>query len=142
MAIRHLMRVAIPAVLLTACATATAPSATSPSASPSETGLLQPLVVGWQQFFKLDWQVGERNGRPVVFGRVYNNWGKAATKMQLLVEGLDSAGHVTEQQVTWLQPTTVTPGTSASFEAAVHEATAAYRVSVFAFDWGERGRKF
>lgn len=138
---RHLVGAALPTMLLAACAIgATAPSATSPSASAAESQALQPLVVGWEQFFKLDWQAGERKGRPVVFGHIYNNWGKAAVRMQLLAEGLNSAGHVTEQELGWL-PAMLTPGTTAAFEIPLREPAAAYRVSVFAFDWLERGRK-
>jgi len=134
------MRAALPAVLIAACAmVATAPSATSHAASPSQTPLLRPLVVGWEQFFKLDWQVGQRHGRRVVVGHIYNDWGTSATNVRLLVDGLDSAGRVIEQRVAWLGGD-LTPGTSAPFEVAVAQPAAAYRVSVFAFDWVERGR--
>ena len=139
MRLTYFVRAALPAVLLAACATATAPTGPSPSASSTEPKLLQPLVVGWEQFFRIDWQAGERNGRPVVDGHVFNTWGEAATHVQLLVDELDAAGRITAQQVAWLG-FDLTPGTSAPFEVALREPATAYRVSVFGFDWVERGR--
>jgi hypothetical protein len=95
---------------------------------------LQPLVVGWEQFFKLTWEVGERRGKPVVTGRIYNNWNFAAANMRLLVDELDAGGQVIDQRVGWLG-FTLTPGTTAPFEIPVAHATPNHRVSVFAFDW-------
>lgn len=105
----------------------------SPSQAP-----LQPLVRGWEQFFKLDWQAEEAGGRPVVSGHVFNDWGMPAANMRLLVDGLDAEGRVVEQKVSWLG-FTLTPGTRAPFQVVLAEPAAAYRVSVFAFDWVERG---
>jgi hypothetical protein len=95
---------------------------------------LRPLVLGWQQFFKLDWQPAEKHGRPVLYGHVYNNWGFPATDVRLLVDGLDAAGRVVEQRVEWLG-SVVTPGTTAPFEVALARPAASYRVEVFSFDW-------
>jgi hypothetical protein len=95
---------------------------------------LQPLVVGWEQFFKLTWEVGERRGKPVVTGRIYNNWNFAAANMRLLVDELDAGGRIVDQRVGWLG-FTLTPGTTAPFEIPVAHATPNHRVSVFAFDW-------
>lgn len=100
--------------------------------------LLRPLVLGWEQFFKLDWQAEEAGGRPVVSGHVFNDWGMPAANMRLLVDGLDAEGRVLEQKVSWLG-FTLTPGTRAPFQVVLAEPAAAYRVSVFAFDWVERG---
>ena len=105
-------------------------------------GPLTPLVVGWEQFFKLNWTVGERKGKPVVTGTIYNNWGFAAANVRLLVDELDANGQIVEQQVGWLG-FTLTPGTTAPFEVPVVHATPNHRVSVFAFDWVQangRGR--
>src|SRR5687768_13942928 len=63
---------------------------------------LRPLVIGWERFFKIDWQPGERNGKPIVSGRVVNTYGAAATRVQLLVEGLGVEDKVISQEVTWL----------------------------------------
>jgi len=95
---------------------------------------LQPLVIGWEQFFRLTWEVGERRGTPVVTGRIYNNWGFAAANMRLLVDELDAGGQIVDQRIGWLG-LTLTPGTTAPFEIPVAHATPNHRVSVFAFDW-------
>jgi len=95
---------------------------------------LQPLVVGWEQFFKLTWEVGERRGKPVVTGRIYNNWNFAAANMRLLVDELGAGSEIIDQRVGWLG-LTLTPGTTAPFEIPVAHATPNHRVSVFAFDW-------
>src|SRR5262245_60903063 len=118
-------------VALVGCAT--------PGSAP--TGPLRPLVVGWEQFFDLTWSVGQRNGRPVVYGRIYNKWNFAAANMRLLVDELDAAGQIIDQNLGWLG-FTLTPGTTAPFEIPVAHATPNHRVSVFAYDWvqSDRGR--
>jgi hypothetical protein len=101
--------------------------------------LLQPLMVGWERYFKLDWTTEMHGGHPVVYGRIYNNWGFAAANVRLLVEGVTDRGDVVSQRVSWLGMQ-LTPGTTAPFEVAVEGGAPAYRVSVFAFDWVQRGR--
>jgi len=95
--------------------------------------------VGWEQYFKLDWQAGERRGQPVVYGHIFNNAGFVAGKVRLLVEGVDDKGGVVSQRIGWLG-TQLTPGTTAPFEVAAAERASTYRVSVFAFDWLQRGK--
>ncbi len=41
---------------------------------------LQPLSLGWQRYFEIDWQQGERHGMPILSGRVENKYGEAATR--------------------------------------------------------------
>src|SRR3990170_7727632 len=48
-------------------------------------------AVGWEKFFALDWEAAAHRGRPVVRGHVVNEYGAPATRIQLLVEGLDGA---------------------------------------------------
>jgi hypothetical protein len=115
--------------LLLTVVLATALAVPATSAAP-----LQPLVVGWEQFFKLTWTVSEHKGRPVVSGRIYNNWNFAAANVRLLVDELGADGQVVDQKVSWLG-FTLTPGTTAPFEIAVNRSTPNHRVSVFAFDW-------
>jgi hypothetical protein len=95
---------------------------------------LEPLVRGWEQFFRLDWDVAERRGEPVVYGHIVNEWGVPARSVRLLVDALDPAGNVVAQDLTWV-PGVLTPGTRAHFEAPAPAAASSYRVSVFAFDW-------
>lgn len=99
---------------------------------------LTPLVLGWEQFFKLEWQAAERAGQPVVQGYILNDWGFPARRIQLLVEALDDTGGVAGQQVAWLG-SSLTPGTRAYFEVPVARRAPTYRVSVFAFEWVQVG---
>ena len=94
---------------------------------------LTPLVSGWEQFFKLEWQAPAGNGRPIT-GYILNDWGFSASRIQLLVEGLDQGGQVVGQRVEWLGAL-LTPGMRAYFEVPAPGPAATYRVRVFAFDW-------
>ena len=120
------------------CASGLSSDAVFPAASVPTDRPLQPLTVGWQQYFKLDWQPSERRGRPVVEGRIFNNWGFGAINIRLLVTGLDPSGHVVEQKLLWLG-TDVLPGTSAQFQVPLDRPAAAYDVAVFSYDWLQRG---
>lgn len=99
---------------------------------------LQPLVLGWEQFFRIEWNTGERRGEPVVYGHIVNEWGMPARSVRLLVDALDPAGNVVAQNITWV-PGVLTPGTRAPFEAPAPGPAPTYRVSVFAFDWIQAG---
>ena len=100
---------------------------------------LQPLVVGWERYFKLEWQSEDRSGHPVVYGKIFNNGGFSAKRVRLLTEGLDPHGNVQEQKLTWLG-FEVTPGTTAPFEVSLNQPAPTYRVAVFAYDWIQRGK--
>jgi hypothetical protein len=100
---------------------------------------LVPLVAGWEQYFKLEWESSERGGQPVVRGYVLNDWGMPAARMQLLVEALDTGGNVVAQRVAWVGAGILMPGVRAYFEVPVAERSPGYRVSVFAFDWVQVG---
>ena len=121
------------------CASGGSSDAVFPAASvPTTGGQLEPLTVDWQRYFKLDWQPSQRGGRPVVEGRIFNDWGFGARNIRLLVTGLDSSGNVVEQNLAWLG-TDLPPGISAQFEVPVDRPAAAYQVAVFAYDWVQRG---
>jgi hypothetical protein len=126
----------LPVLLLAA---AIAVPACAPTTSGMGGGPLTPLVVGWEQFFKLTWTVGEYRGRPVVSGKIYNDWGLTAANVRLLVDELDANGQIVDQRLGWLG-FTLTPGTTAPFEIPVAHRTPNYRVSVFAFDWVQTDR--
>ena len=106
----------------------------APDAAP-----LRPLMAGWERYFSLDWSAATHQGRPVVYGHVRNEWGFAAANVRLLVEGIDDQGRITGQTIGWLGMQ-LTPGTTAPFEVPVNAPAPQYRVSVFAFDWVQRGR--
>ena len=97
-------------------------------------GPLTPMVIGWERYFTLTWSVDQRQGKPVVIGKIYNNYGFAAVNMRLLVDELGANGQIVDQRLGWLG-FTLTPGTTAPFEIPVAHATPNHRVSVFAFDW-------
>src|SRR5437016_2594726 len=65
---------------------------------------LEPLVAGWEDVFKLDWQVSERRGAPVVHGDVVNASPYTVTAVQLLVEALDAGGAIVAQKIVWATP--------------------------------------
>jgi hypothetical protein len=89
---------------------------------------------GSEAFFAVDWQAGERRGRPVVSGHVVNTYGIAAHYVRLLVESLDAAGQVTGTTVGYVSGD-VLPGARMYFEVPVARAAPAYRVVVLSWDW-------
>ena len=116
-------------VLLTLVATTMSVTAAAP---------LQPLVVDWHQYFRVESESSVHDGRAVVTGKVFNTtiWG--AKRIQLLVDAVDAGGQVINQRLIWLG-VDLAPGTHAAFEVPM-PASPGYRVSVFAFDSGGGGR--
>jgi hypothetical protein len=126
---KHIVVLATAALILGSAGCA--PTATAISAYPSTQ--TDSLVVGWERFFKITWQPGERHGQPIVTGRIENTYGEAAARVQLLVEGLGDAGQVLDRKIVWLGDDI--PGFGdAYFEVPVAKAPH-YRVGVFAYDW-------
>ena len=99
---------------------------------------LQPLVIGWEQYFRIEAEPVTQGGRSVVKGSVWNttNWG--AKRIQILVDALDASGRVVNQRVAWLG-VDLAGGTHAYFEVPM-PASPAYRVSIYAYDSGRGGR--
>jgi hypothetical protein len=108
----------------------------TPSVAASQS--LQPLVVDWLQYFRIESESAARGGRTVVKGTVWNTGPWGAKKIQLLVDALDASGQVVSQRVAWLG-IDLASGTHAAFEVPM-PPSASYRVSVFAFDSGRGGR--
>ncbi|HMH54018.1 MAG TPA: FxLYD domain-containing protein [Candidatus Acidoferrum sp.] len=100
--------------------------------------LLTPLVVDGERYFTLEWQAADTNGRPVVHGRIRNEYGFSARKVRLLVNSLDAAGAVIAQTIAYV-PLEVPPGTGAYFEARLPARAASYRVSIFQWEWVQSG---
>jgi hypothetical protein len=98
---------------------------------------LSPLVVDWEQYFRVESRAASRDGRSVVSGTLWNTAPWGAKRIQLLVEALDGNGQPVNQRVVWLG-VDLTAGSHAYFEVPV-PAAASYRVRVFAFESG-RGR--
>lgn len=84
---------------------------------------------------RLDWEVGTtRGGRPVIQGYVYNDYGRPASDVQLLVETLDAAGAVIGRTVGFVRGV-VQLNDRTYFEVPIRVTGASYRVSVTGFDW-------
>lgn len=84
---------------------------------------------------RLDWEVGTtRGGRPVIQGYVYNDYGRPASDVQLLVETLDASGAVIGRTVGFVRGV-VQLNDRTYFEVPIRVTGASYRVSVTGFDW-------
>jgi hypothetical protein len=103
--------------------------------------LLSPVVhaqtyrtYGSEAFFAVDWEPGERRGRPVVTGHVVNTYGIPTHNVRLLVESLDAAGQPTGTTIGYVSGDVV-PGARIYFEVPVERPAPAYRVVVLSWDW-------
>ncbi|MBI3635555.1 MAG: hypothetical protein HY216_04970 [Candidatus Rokubacteria bacterium] len=105
--------------------------------STAEPGL-QPVVLEGERHFTLDWASSERNGRPEVVGHIRNLHGIPATNVRLLVQGLDGNGQVKSESIGYINGS-VSPGASVPFVVRPSAAAEKYRLSVFQYDWMERG---
>ncbi len=84
---------------------------------------------------RLDWQVGSgRGGRPVIQGYVFNDFGRAASDVHLLVETLDASGAVIGRTIGFVRGV-VQYNDRLYFEVPIKTPGASYRVSVTALDW-------
>ena len=84
---------------------------------------------------RLDWEVGAtRGGRPVIQGYVYNDYGRPASDVRLLVEALDASGAVIARHVGFIRGV-VQLNDRAYFELPIQTPGASYRLSVTALDW-------
>jgi hypothetical protein len=99
---------------------------------------LTPLVVDGERYFTLQWQAADTNGRALVYGAIRNEFGFGARKVRLLVDSLDGSGAVTAQTIAYV-PFSLPPGTGSYFEARVPARAAAYRVTVYEWEWIQSG---
>ena len=90
---------------------------------------LSPLVVNWEEYFQIDWQISQRAGQPLLTGHVRSIQKYGAQWMQLLVDRLDASGGLIDQRLVWL-PSDVPRRSRVYFEFRV-EPAASYRVAVF-----------
>lgn len=99
---------------------------------------LTPHVPGWERYFTVSWEPFERGGQPYLSGYIVSSYGVTATRVQLLVDSLDSSGQIVAQRVEWLGGSNL-PGFSRTyFEVPIRQQGPSYRVSVFAFDFFRR----
>jgi hypothetical protein len=113
------------------CGTLAAPTTWTP-------GNRQPLIVGWEQFFRVQWDATTRNGQTMVEGFISNTWGFPAQQIQLLVTGYDATGKQLGQVVAW-GPNEINPGGRRYFNVPVAPGASTYDVAIFAWDWVQTG---
>ena len=99
---------------------------------PAAAQSLEPIDVDWERVFRITWEIGERNGKPRVIGKIENVSVYGTSQIQLLVERLGASGQPLSQQVVWLG-FRINPGDHAFFDVPVAERAATYRVRVYAF---------
>jgi hypothetical protein len=84
---------------------------------------------------RLDWEAGtRRGGKPVIQGYVYNDYGRPASDVHLLVETLDASGSVIARTIGFVHGT-VQFNDRIYFEVPLKATGASYRVTVTSFDW-------
>ena len=118
-------------VLLGGCATMSAPAAWQP-------GDLQPLIIGWEQYFRVQWTATPQGGAVLVDGYVTNTWGFTAQRVRLLVNGYDAAGKQVGQLITW-GPNEINPGGRVYFDVTVPSGASTYDVKIFSWNWVQVG---
>jgi len=100
-------------------------------------GNLQPLIIGWQQFFRIQWDATSQSGQPVVEGYITNVWGFTALNVRLLVNGYDASGQMVGQLISW-GPNEIDFGSRVYFTVPLPPA-ATYEVSIFSWSWVQTG---
>lgn len=113
------------------CGTVAAPTTWTP-------GNRQPLIVGWQQYFRVQWDATTKNGQTIVEGYISNTWGFPAQQIQLLVTGSDATGKQLGQLIAW-GPNEIDPGGRQYFDVPVPPGASTYDVAIFAWNWVQTG---
>lgn len=132
--IRMVLHRGLAAALLGAlggCATLGAPHAWQP-------GNLQPLTVGWQQYFRIQWTATPERGGTLIDGYITNTWGFPAQRVRVLVTGYDGTGKQVGQVIAW-GPNEITPGGRVYFDVQVPGGAASHEVSIFSWNWVQVG---
>jgi hypothetical protein len=124
------VRVLVLAVLVGALATVT-----DAGAQP-----LTPNFPAWERYFTVSSEPFERRGQPYLRGNITNRYGVLATRVQLLVDSLDSSGKIVAQRVEWLVGSNLPGFSQTYFEVPIREQASAYRVSVFSFEFVQSAR--
>jgi hypothetical protein len=101
---------------------------------------LSPTFPGWERYFSVSWEPFERRGQPYLGGYIVSSYGVTATRVQLLVDSLDSSGQIVAQQVEWLGGGNLPGFSTTYFEVPIRQQATRYRVSVFAFDFVQSAR--
>ena len=91
-------------------------------------------VLGWEQWFRVDWAAQAKPSGSEIEGYVYNTYGQTAVNVRVLAQGLDPAGAIVDQKIEWV-PGGVPALNRAHFRVAGLQQAQRYRVSVWAFDF-------
>jgi hypothetical protein len=103
------------------------PEVTNPSGQPSSVG---------SEFFRVEWAAGvDERGRPRLSGYVYDDYGQAATHVQLQISAVDAAGHEIHRVTRPVAGTVPSEG-RAYFDVPVPPSQS-YQVTVVSFDFVE-----
>jgi hypothetical protein len=97
-------------------------------------GNLQPLTVGWEQYFDIRWGVARQDRGALVEGFITNTWGMPARDVRVLVNTYDASGARTSQVIAW-GPKEIQPGGRAYFDVTVPDRAATYDVSILSWEW-------
>jgi hypothetical protein len=122
------------AAILAGCATVTAPADWQP-------GNLQPQIIGWQQYFRIQWTATPRGAGVLIDGYITNTWGFPAQRVRVLVNGYDAAGKNVGQLIAW-GPNEINPGGRVYFDVTVPSGASSYDVSIFSWNWVQMGFNF
>src|SRR5229473_935142 len=88
---------------------------------------------------RLDWEAGTgRGGKPVIQGYVYNDYGRPASDVHLLVETLDASGAVIARDIGFVRGV-VQLNDRSYFEVPLKVSSVSYRVSVTSLEWKGTG---
>jgi hypothetical protein len=92
-----------------------------------------------ESYVRVEWAVDQpKSGRLRVTGYAYNSRDMAAANVKLLVEALDSSGHVVDSTLATVYGEVPSRNRS-YFEVRVPPGGASYRVSVSSVDWRSCG---
>jgi hypothetical protein len=105
-----------------------------PDLALAQGGRLTPLVVGWERFFIITSETVQRGAGARVAGYVGNEAGFKATRVRILIDGLDASGQIVDQTIWWIGSPGPGPGGRVYYDAPAPAGTS-HRVSVFSYDW-------
>jgi hypothetical protein len=110
------------------------------AATPVTAQTLTPHFPGWERYFAVSWEPFDRRGQPYLGGYIVSSYGVTASRVQLLVDSLDSSGRIVAQRVEWLVGSNLPGFSSTYFEVPIRVQASSYRVGVFAFDFVQSAR--
>ena len=108
-------------------ALATPAGALSPSAT------VTTAIQGWERYVRIEWTTTAQPNGQLIYGHVYNTYGSPIADVQLLTQGLDGAGNLVHQKLTWVHGQV--PGFQrVYFQIPPMPQADRYRVTVWAFN--------